>query len=79
MTKDQLSAAMTIAKAEGSLLNEDLAIFEGYGLPSFKAITCTVRQVAALIRWQCVNIDGGIDGLALQELASRGKTLFNVL
>lgn len=79
MHKRQLEAAVAIARSAADLLGEDIDVFHGYGLHGFKPVTCTLRQVAALIRWQCVYLNGNLDGAALDELADLGKTRFIVL
>lgn len=86
MTNDQLKAAVAIAQDQtvrfindkGEHL-EDITIFDGYGLPSFKQVVCTIRQIAFLIRWQVAMLSGGYDADALNELASVGRRKFNVV
>ncbi|MFA5766452.1 MAG: hypothetical protein WC919_00825 [Candidatus Paceibacterota bacterium] len=41
--------------------------FWGFGLPGFKPIMATIRQAAKAIRYQCWQLDGGIDNDNLQE------------
>ena len=80
MTKEQLSAAMRIVeKTNESLLDVDISIFLGYGLPDFKAIYCTIRQLAALIRWDCLLFNGEVNGQALDELCKIARIKFSVL
>lgn len=70
MTNDQLDRAMKKAQNfEVSLLEVDIDIFNGYGLPSFRQITATLTQVAAVIRWQCIYLNGNVDAEALDLLA----------
>lgn len=87
MTNAQLTAALAIAQdngvrfidATGKHL-EDISIFDGFGLPDFKGVVCTLRQVAFLIRWQCVDILGrGMDSVALNEIANVGRWKFNIV
>lgn len=54
MNTAEFKAAFAIADNPNITLypNEDISIFDGYGLPSFQPIVATLRQVAALMRWQ---------------------------
>lgn len=79
MTKQQLSDALAIAQTKESLSNEDISHFDGFGLPDFQPITCTLRQLARLVRWQCVRFNGSIDADNLNEIANCGRHRFNVV
>lgn len=79
MTKNQLNRAMEMAKSDADLSNVDTGIFHGFGLMSFKPVWCTIDQIAALIRWQVIQFNGGTDSEALQELANVGRKKFLVL
>jgi hypothetical protein len=86
MNKTQFDAAVAIAldtsvrfiDDNGNHL-EDISHFDGFGLESFTTVTCTIRQVAALIRWQAVGIFGGVDAKALAEIETIGRHKFNVV
>ena len=79
MTKDQLSQALQIAKSDKDLHLASIDIFFGFGLEDFEPVYCTIDQVAALIRWQAVQFNGGIDSDALQEVCNVGRKKFLVL
>jgi hypothetical protein len=79
MRATDLDAALAIARSHRPLNVADLAIFDGFGLPDFKPITCTVEALAMLIRWQCFCLDGSIDAEALAEIAELGRRRFTVL
>ena len=79
MTRDDLDRALVLARSDASLDTADLALFDGFGLPGFAPVTCTVEALAVLIRWQCVRFNGSIDGEALQEVAKLGRHRFTVL
>ncbi len=79
MKTSDLDKALALARSDVSLNIEDLSIFDGFGLPDFKPITCTVEALAMLIRWQCFCFDGSIDPEALQEIATLGRHRFHVL
>jgi hypothetical protein len=86
MTKSQLDAAMKVAQDKtvkfvndnGQHL-EDITICDGFGLSDFGNITCTIRQLAFLIRWQCFRLNGSIDSESLQEIVTHGRRKFTVI
>ena len=79
MKTADLDTALGIARSDRPLTVADLAIFDGYGLPDFQPITCTVEALAMLVRWECLCFDGSVDGAALQGIADRGRHRFTVL
>ena len=79
MKATDLETALAIARSDAPLNIADLSLFDGFGLPGFCPVTCTVEALAMLIRWQCVCFDGSIDGEALQEIATLGRHRFTVL
>jgi len=81
MTKNQLQRAVELATSEEDLTNENeqMEIFDGFGLDDFKPVTVTVKQLASLVRWQCVQFSGGINADALEEVASCGKKRFQIV
>lgn len=82
MTTKEFKEAANIAlnQLDVELAKEDTSQFMGFGLADFKPIFCTIRQLAAIIRWQCLFINGsGHDAEALQEIAVLGKRRFQVI
>ena len=79
MKASDLDSALAIARSDRPLNIADLALFDGFGLPDFRPVTCTVEALAMLVRWQCCCFDGSIDGEALQEIATCGRHRFTVL
>ena len=79
MTTTDLDRALALARSHVPLNMADTVIFDGFGLPDFQPVTCTVEALAALVRWQCVCFDGSIDAGALQEIAACGRRRFFVL
>lgn len=77
-TRD-LDQALAIARSDRELALSDLALFDGFGLPDFRPVTCTLEALAMLVRWQCIRFDGSIDAEALQEIATLGRRRFTVL
>lgn len=75
MNKTQLSAALELALSKDQLDREDTDMFLGFALLAFKPIYCTIRQLAALVRWQAVNFNGTIDQAALNEIAYWGSKM----
>ena len=79
MTKQQLSKALELAESEEALSDEDIEHFDGFGLKGFAPVTCTLRQLARLVRWQCVRLDLTVDADALHEIATFGRQRFMVV
>lgn len=78
MTKDQLSQSLALALSDADLSKEDEP-FMGFGLPDFQPLVCTIPQVARLIRWQCIRLNGSIDSEALNEIADAGRKKFQIV
>jgi len=74
-----LSNALTLARSDASLNLDDISIFDGFGLPDFRPIVCTLEALAVLVRWQCIRFDGSVDAEALDEIATCGRHRFTVL
>lgn len=66
MNKQEFNKAFELAKKSVSF--DNIHIFEGFGLHSYDQIMCTVNDVAALIKWQAINLNGTIDADALNEI-----------
>jgi hypothetical protein len=87
MTKAELSRAVMLAQSDaalptflGSGSSESLnRTFEGFGLPDFQAVDVTIVALAALVKHQCVMMNGELDHDALQEIANIGRRKFNVV
>jgi len=77
-TRD-LDEALAIARTDRPLALADLEIFDGFGLPDYRPVTCTLEALAMLVRWQCIRFDGSVDSEALQEIATLGRRRFTVL
>jgi len=78
MNKNELNQALTIAQSNESLGHVDISIFEGFGLSSYAPVNVTIRQVASLIRWQAIQLNGEIDAQNFDEIANVGRTKFRV-
>jgi hypothetical protein len=88
MNRKQFAAALALAESQAelpSMLGPDaLLMFDGFALADFSPVTVTVRDVAALIRYQAGYImrKAGTprwDADALAEIESAGRTKFNVV
>lgn len=81
MRLSQLNEAMKIAQSNADLSKEmsQIHIFDGFGLPDFKPVVATIRQLATLIRWQTFQFNGGIDAEALNEIVYFGRRRFLIL
>jgi len=74
-----LSNALTLARSDAPLNLDDISIFDGFGLPDFRPIVCTLEALATLVRWQCIRFDGSVDAEALDEIATCGRRRFTVV
>ena len=81
MTKAELQDAMKLMQSRRSepFDHDALDLLNGCALPGFKPVTCTRYHVAELIRWQCLQFDGEVDGEALNEIAEAGRRKFIVV
>lgn len=68
MTRNQLNAALTIARSDADLSKVDTEVLFGYGLKTFKPVVATIEAVAAIIRWDCWMLNGEIDSVAFDNL-----------
>lgn len=79
MNKQELKDAFEIAKSDIEISFRESDVFMGFGLPEFKPVYVTKRQVAGLIRYQCFQFNGGIDNEALKEIADIGRHKFIIV
>jgi hypothetical protein len=87
MTKQEFQRAYAIAvDFDQSMLGVDISHFDKFAMPDFKPVHTTTVQLAALIRWQAVNIGHGkdepgpgIDAQALNEIRKAGRRKFIVV
>jgi hypothetical protein len=68
MTNAQFTNAIEIAKGNADLSAIDTEILFGYGLRNFAPVAATMETVAAVIRWECVMLNGEFDSIALDNL-----------
>lgn len=78
MTKKELKEILEVAKSQKTL-DEDLSIFDGYGLNDFKRVYVTINQVAKLIRYQAINLNNSIDSKALNDIINIGNKKFIII
>ena len=81
MTKKEFSEAYSIAMSNEKIdvLQHPIDVFDGFGLKDFVPVYVTLRQVARLIRYQAVYLNGGIDTEKLQEVANFGRKMFKII
>lgn len=78
MTKNELSRAVKLVQ-DKQHKPLDTNKFDGFALRDFKPVTCTIDEIASLVAWQCLNLNGTIDGNALQEIADAGRYKFSIV
>jgi len=77
MTKTQFGEAVRIAQADRiDLSGVDDSLLHGCGLPDFKPVYCTVEQVAKLVRWNCMQLNGELDAEELNNVAHIARRKF---
>jgi len=79
MTTKQFQQAFEIAKSSGSLINHDISVFDGFAISSFVSVVVTIDQVARLIRYQALMLNGQWDNDALTEILKSGRRKFTVV
>lgn len=67
MTKLQFDQCTQMAQ-KGITNHSNLDIFHGFALKSFKQIVCTYKDMAALIQWQTIQLNGNIDTENLNQI-----------
>jgi hypothetical protein len=79
MTTSEFQTAFSIANSESDLSGEDTSHFNGFALSDYEPRSCTVRQLAALMRWQALLFNGKWDMDALEDIRHCGRRKFIVL
>ena len=79
MNVAEFKDALRIAKdADIDLSDEELGVMNGYGLPDFKPVSVSTRQVARMIRWQAQYIGGGWDAEEINSIRQLGRKRFEI-
>lgn len=73
MTKSEFSRAVAIAQSGRDLniadwMHSGMEIFDGFGLPGFTPVPCTLEELAKLISYQSMQLNGEFDQDALAEV-----------
>ena len=72
MSKAEFSRALSRLhemRADESLNLVDMTTkFDGFGLPDFEPVHCTLDELAQLIGWQCLQFNGELDDRAMDEI-----------
>jgi len=81
MTAAEFKQAVTLSRdnANPKVNVADMNCFDGFGLPDFETVYVTVFQVARLIRWQAVQLNGEFDQVALDEVKRCGRNRFQII
>lgn len=70
MTNAEFKNAAEIAKSNADLTGIDTQVLFGYGLAGFAPVAATIEAIAAVIRWDCLMLNGEFDSIALDNLHS---------
>jgi hypothetical protein len=75
MTKKEFKDACTLAFKCPNLTGtfDNIQLFDGFGLSEFKPVACTLKDLAGLIKWQCLMFNGSVDAEALDDIWSLRK------
>ncbi len=80
MNKAEMTQALAIAKDSTiDLLNEDISLFDGYGMEDFTPVHVTLRQVARVIRWQAQYMNGTWNAAEINMIAHYGRKRFMII
>jgi hypothetical protein len=87
MNQREFSLAVALAQSDETLptlLGENCSVrlvtlFDGFGLASFKPVTVTIRDVAALVRHEAMQMNGELSNEALTEIQNVGRHKFNIV
>ena len=79
MNKAEMTQALAIAKSKIDLQDQEISIFDGYGLSDFVPVHVTILQVARLIRWQAQYMNGGWDADEINMIANKGRKRFIII
>lgn len=68
MTKQEFSNALELANSNKHDITNVNVLFYGFGLKNFEPVTCTLKDIAGLIVYQCKCFNGSLDMEALNEI-----------
>ena len=74
MTKPELAKAVKIATDGGGTF-ENMHVFDGFSLPDFKQVVCTLQDLAGLVKWQAFQFDGTVSLSDIQEIWAAKKKI----
>ena len=72
MNTTQMREATELARnsTNGELWDVDISILHGCALADFKPVSTTLRVVARMIQYQCIQLNGEFDTVELNSLAN---------
>lgn len=87
MTRNELSLAVAMAQSDEELetfVGENssqrlIDTFNCFGMANFAAVTITIRDLAALVRHECMQMNGELCNRSLSEIAELGKSKFHIV
>ena len=74
MTREEFSAALTMARSGKDLSAFDDEILHGCGLPGFERVSVIIEVAALMLRWQCVCLNGGLDNDEVENMRNIFRT-----
>ena len=87
MTRNELSLAVALAQSDDELetfVGEGssqrlIDTFNCFGMANFQAVHITIRDLAALVRHECMQMNGELCNRAMAEIAELGKSKFHIV
>lgn len=67
MKKAEFQRAVEIAKSQEEITEDDSHLY-GCALPGFQPVFTSLKALAKLLRWQCLQLNGQWDEQALNEM-----------
>jgi len=79
MNKVEFARAFEIAKIDCKLPMVDFDKFAGFAFKEFEPIYVTIKEIASMIRYHVLQLDGEWNGKALNEIGIAGRRKFKVI
>jgi len=79
MNAIEFKKAFAIAKSGKSLAHINIDCMFGFGLKDFQPVTCTLEQIAYLMKWQALQFNGVWLSEELEIIRQAGKKKFIII
>ena len=79
MNTKEFRNIMCIAKSAQDLGDINIGHLYGYGLKTFAPVSTSPEAVAAIVRWQALQLNGAWDETEINEIREIGRRKFIIL